>query len=261
LYGQDKLDIDGAMGASIEFGPNVASDADAKRLATVRAQEQHARQTRYEGESAVMRLSAGATFELDDAGDSVRELLVTEVEHRAELTAMTSGGTGDEIDYRNRFAAIDRQRTFRPPRLTPKPRIHGVMSGVVCSTQHATGDTMPHPPLAAIDGTGRYFVELHLDTPGRDASHQGGSEGEYGGVLASLPIRMAQPSVGRDYGMHMPLRAGTEVAVAFVAGDPDRPIIVGALPNATTPSVVGGKDSNLSRIKTQTGVIIQFGDA
>ena len=72
---------------------------------------------------------------------------------------------------------------------------------------------------------------------------------------------MAQPSVGRDYGMHMPLRAGTEVAVAFVAGDPDRPISVGALPNATTPSVVGGKDSNLSRIKTQTGVIIQFGDA
>ncbi len=208
-----------------------------------------------------MRLNAGAAFKLDNMHDETRELLVVEVEHHAELTALTSGGGGDEIDYRNRFVAIDANGTFRPARVTPKPRIHGIMSGVVRTQAHEKGNTLPDPPIGAIDKQGRYYVELHLDTPGRDASHQGSSAGGYGGVLASLPIRMSQPSVGRDYGMHMPLRAGTEVAVAFVGGDPDRPLIVGAVPNGTTTNVVSATDANKSRIKSQSGVIIQFSDA
>ncbi len=261
LYGQAELDLDGSMGAMVEFGPNVTTDAEAKRLAKIRMEEQRVRQSHYEGESDVMRLGAGSTFTLENVGESGKELLVIEVEHRAELTALTSGGSGEEIDYRNRFVAVDAAHTFRPARLTPKPRIHGVMSGVVRTQNHEKGDTLPTPPVGAIDTQGRYYVELHLDTPGRDASHQGSSGGGYGGVLASLPIRMSQPSVGRDYGMHMPLRAGTEVAVAFVGGDPDRPLIIGAVPNGTTANVVSAVDSNKSRIKTQSGVIIQFSDA
>jgi type VI secretion system secreted protein VgrG len=260
LYGQHELDIDGAMGASVEFGSNVLSDFEAKRLAGVRAEEQRARQTRYVGKSDVMRLAAGSTFVLDMGQHGTKELLVIEVEHRSEMAVLTAAGDGNEIDYRNSFIAVDAAHTFRPARVTPVPRIEGLMTGVVRTLAHKKGDTMPDPPLAAIDMKGRYHVELHLDTPGRDASHQGGGEGVFTGVLASLPMRMAQPSVGRDYGIHMPLRAGTEVLVGFIGGDPDRPVIVGAVANATTPAVVGGKEPKLSRIKTQTGVLIQFGD-
>jgi len=260
LVGQRELDIEGAMGATVEFGANVLSDFEAKRIADVRAEEQCARQSQYTGKSDVTRLAAGATFRLESDRQETKELLVIEVEHKSEMAVLSAGGDGTEVDYRNRFVAVDAKNTFRPPRRTPVPKIQGLVTGVVRTLTHEKGDTMPDPPIAAIDSKGRYHVELHLDTPGRDASHQGGTDGVFTGVLASLPMRMAQPSVGRDYGIHMPLRAGTEVLVGFIGGNPDRPVIVGAVPNATTPNVVGGAEPKLSRIKTQTGVMIQFGD-
>ena len=37
------------------------------------------------------------------------------------------------------------------------------------------------------------------------------------------------PVCGDTYGLHLPLLAGTEVAIAFEQGDPDRPYIAGVL--------------------------------
>ena len=42
-------------------------------------------------------------------------------------------------------------------------------------------------------------------------------------------------------------------------GDPDRPIIVGALPNHTQPSVVTNRNSEVNKITTDNGITIQFG--
>ena len=52
-------------------------------------------------------------------------------------------------------------------------------------------------------------------------------------------------------GMHFPLHKGTEVLLAHVNGDPDRPIIIGAVPNPDTASPVTG--SNQTQCKVQTG--------
>ncbi len=52
---------------------------------------------------------------------------------------------------------------------------------------------------------------------------------------------MMQPYGGKREGMHFPLRKGTEVLLAFIDGDPDRPVIAGAVPNPETPSVVTEK--------------------
>ncbi|WP_047606998.1 DUF2345 domain-containing protein, partial [Rahnella aquatilis] len=42
-------------------------------------------------------------------------------------------------------------------------------------------------------------------------------------------VRQARPYAGDTYGMHMPLLAGTEVAIAFEDGNPDRPYIAHVL--------------------------------
>ena len=263
LNGKAELEISyGAMGAQIEYGGHFFSEAEATALAQVRSQEGLARQAVYQGKSDILRLTAGRTCRLDPEGLAEEGLLMVELRHHVEQTVLVHGGTGEELSYRNEFCAIAADRTFRPPRLTPVPRIAGVMTGFVRGvTDHGKGNTRPDPPLAAIDDQGRYVVALHFDTPGRDASNQGGQSSSARFVLASAPIRMLQPSAGNNYGIHLPLRAGTEVQVAFVGGDPDRPVIVGAVNNGILPNVVGANDAAMGRIKSQSGVIIEFSDA
>ncbi|WP_256390433.1 DUF2345 domain-containing protein, partial [Pseudomonas yamanorum] len=45
----------------------------------------------------------------------------------------------------------------------------------------------------------------------------------------SMWLRLARPYAGDTHGLHLPLIAGTEVAIAFEQGDPDRPYIAHAL--------------------------------
>ena len=103
--------------------------------------------------------------------------------------------------------------------------------------------------MPSIDDQGRYWVRFHFDTTsGADR------------VKASRPIRMAQSHAGAGYGMHFPLRPGVEVLLAFLDGDPDRPIIIGAVPNAATPSPVAAATASLNRIVTSSGVTISIRD-
>jgi type VI secretion system secreted protein VgrG len=73
-------------------------------------------------------------------------------------------------------------------------------------------------------------------------------------------IRMCQSSAGPDYGMHFPLHIGTEVAVAYIDGDPDRPLIVGAPPNAANGAFIHSARATRSAIRTRSGVILDFED-
>jgi type VI secretion system secreted protein VgrG len=69
------------------------------------------------------------------------------------------------------------------------------------------------------DASGMYRVKFDAD---RDDKRQG---------MESM-VRFAKPYGGDKYGFHFPLIQGTEVAIAFHEGDPDRPYIAHA---CTTP--------------------------
>lgn len=98
---------------------------------------------------------------------------------------------------------------FRPVPAS-KPVMAGTLPARVTST--TANDTYGH-----IDKDGRYRVNMLFD---RDAWEQG---------YESLWVRQARPYAGDTYGMHMPLLAGTEVAIAFENGNPDRPYIAHVL--------------------------------
>jgi type VI secretion system secreted protein VgrG len=61
--------------------------------------------------------------------------------------------------------------------------------------------------------------------------------------------------------VHFPLKPNVEVTVYFVDGDPDRPIIAGAVPNPVTQSPVTAADAVMNRIKTESGIVFQIKDA
>jgi uncharacterized protein involved in type VI secretion and phage assembly len=60
--------------------------------------------------------------------------------------------------------------------------------------------------------------------------------------------------------MHFPLLKGTEVLVAFMGGDPDRPVILGAVPDSENYSVVTDKNHFYSQMVTPSGNRLMFSD-
>lgn len=235
----------GTGGGVVEYGAHVKTPEEARQLARVRAEEQRGQQLRFEGESGVVELSAGRRITLLDVpgAEGPEPLLVVEVQH--ELTIPRPGALtpeGTKAHYVNRFCAVPSGFMFRPARQTPRPSLSGTVTGVV---QPGTDGEIGG--VADLDSDGRYLVQFHFDTapPGRAKS--------------SHRVRMAQPFAGSGYGMHLPLRRGTEVLVAFTHGDPDRPVILGALYNATSPNPVAAANANVHQIKSNKGVTFEFG--
>jgi type VI secretion system secreted protein VgrG len=70
---------------------------------------------------------------------------------------------------------------------------------------------------------------------------------------------MAQLIAGADQGAHLPLRVGTEVLIAFVNGDPSRPVILAAVPNAHHPAAVTSSERAINVIRTAEKLTIRFG--
>jgi len=65
-----------------------------------------------------------------------------------------------------------------------------------------------------------------------------------------MPVRLAKPYGGDLYGFHFPLIQGTEVAIGFHEGDPDRPYIAHALHDSRHVDPVTEKNSTRNVIRT-----------
>lgn len=88
------------------------------------------------------------------------------------------------------------------------------------------------------DASGMYRVRFDAD---RDDKKQG---------MESMPVRFAKPYGGDKYGFHFPLIQGTEVAIAFHEGDPDRPYIAHALHDSRHVDHVTEANSTRNVIRT-----------
>lgn len=249
-YRKPALDITGSVesalgfaGGVVEHGAHYKTPEAGKALAQIRAEEREATRYVYTGKSEMCWFDAGVRFKLENHQRLEKnDLLIVEIHHRLIQSVSIHGGATDER-YTNTFTAIDGTLTYRPPRITPKPRIHGLLTGVV--EQPPENDITNY---SVLDDHGRYTIRFLFDTA---------PAGEH---KASRPVRMIQPHAGPDYGMHFPLKPGIEVLLAFVNGDPDRPLIVGAVPNPETPSPVRRQNSLMNRIKTVSGILVEMKD-
>lgn len=161
------------------------------------------------------------------------EYLITSIAHQA--SAGIGGG-----DYSNSFEAVEYAYEYRPPMRTPWPRIEGVINARIDDGEIDSG--------APIDERGFYRVILPYD---------------YYGQVGEKPtawIRKAEAYAGIDHGAHFTLHSGAEVLLAHVNGDPDRPIIVGAVPNASRPSPVSDAERTRHIVRTRSGIVLDFQD-
>lgn len=166
-----------------------------------------------QGESDCPALIPGSMLALGDtptagpAGDQ----LITRVLHEGEQAAPVEVESNVRFSYRNEFScAPDDVPTPGPP-ATPRPAIPGVQTALVVG-----------PPGERIytDERARIKVQFHWD--------RGGARDE----RSSCWIRVAQPWAGEGHGIVCLPRIGSEVVVAFLDGDPDRPVVLGSLYNA-----------------------------
>lgn len=130
--------------------------------------------------------------------------------HGVVVTAMHSHARRDE-DFGVRFDGIPDSPDFC---FRPQPGTRPVMAGTLPArvTSTTENDTYGH-----IDKDGRYRVSMLFDRDNWDAGFE------------SLWVRQSRPYAGDTYGLHLPLLAGTEVAIGFEDGNPDRPYIAGVL--------------------------------
>ncbi|MFV1993308.1 MAG: hypothetical protein ACC635_05330, partial [Acidiferrobacterales bacterium] len=142
-------------------------------------------------------------------------------------------GDGTDLSYTNSVKLISREKPFRPP-ATRKP----VLPTVYTARVENDGD------YALLDEWGRLRLRNVFDL---EPSQQ---------TLATPFIRKAQPYAGGPgdggtaTGLHMPLTGGAEVLWGSIDGDPDRPVILGTLPNPETPSPINSDNPAQNRLRT-----------
>jgi len=168
-------------------------------------------------------LVPGGRFNLQPATGAAKPYVVRHVDHAAESNPRHAGG-GEA--YSNRFTAFPHAVPWRQPVVTPRPRMEGLHTAVVL---------VPSGEEVHTDAQGRVKIRFFWDWRA-DATADN-----------SPFVRVVQPWAGNGWGGQFIPRGGTEVAVAFMDADPDRPVVVGGFYNgADKPIFPEGE-------KTKTG--------
>jgi type VI secretion system secreted protein VgrG len=198
----------------------------------------------YHGGSQFGGLTAGAKFTLantpaspDDSAFALRS-----VQHVIEDSSWIADN--GSVSYRNRFEAFKSSVPWRQPIATPRPRMDGIHSALVMGPQSdaktdikmQNGEEIYTDDLARVKV--RFFWDWRAEATGS----------------ASIWARVIQPWAGNGWGAQFLPRVGTEVAVAFVDGDPDRPIVIGGLYNGVSAPIYAVADKTKSGFRTRSSL-------
>ncbi|MCZ0713349.1 type VI secretion system Vgr family protein [Klebsiella quasipneumoniae] len=193
-------------------------------------------QTRMQGTTSCPTLCPGQVLKVTGG-----EEVAGEFAHGVLITAMHSHARRD-ADFAVEFAGIpDSPDVGYRPEPGARPVMAGTLPARVTSTRE--NDTYGH-----IDKHGRYRVNMLFDR----ARWETGFE--------SLWVRQARPYAGDTYGLHLPLLAGTEVAIGFEDGNPDRPYIAGVLHDSAHGDHVTIRNDKRNVLRTPANNKIRLDD-
>jgi type VI secretion system secreted protein VgrG len=231
------------------YGMYADTNDFAQKLAKIRAEALICRGRQFSGESSATGLRCGYAINLSGhyRNSFNQKYLLTQITHRGSQAGLLleelrlpaeNKSLGNDF-YMADFTAIPAGVQFRPePRPWLWPRIDGTLTAFI--------DAEGSGKYAEINEHGEYKVQLPYSFTEKSA------------VKASAWVRMASPYAGVDdagsaHGMHFPLHKGAEVLLSFHNGNPDKPVIIGAVTNSQTLNVVANDNQMQSRIRTAGG--------
>lgn len=218
-------DASGGSGKGTVFdwpGGHPTVDAG-KALAKLRLQAGQIDGLVLRGDSYVYPFTAGTRFTLKEhfRGSLNTAHVLRRVQHTAR----------DEL-YRNSFEAFPATVPFRPPLITPRPRVAGSQTALVVG---------PDGEEIWTDKYGRIKVKFPWDRVGKDDD------------TCSGWVRVMQPVAGSGFGALMLPRVGQEVVVTCIDGDPDRPLVTGSVYNGENlPPVTLPTDQTQTVLRTRS---------
>jgi type VI secretion system secreted protein VgrG len=221
---------DGSFGQVYEFPGDFLVNDSGDTLANIHLQEAEALRVTLSGKSTAPFFIPGYKFTMKKhpRDDLNATYILHSVTHTIIAEFSKDLGTSS---YINHFNSFPEDITFRSPRLTSKPKIHGTQTAIVTGK---SGEEI------WTDKYGRIKVKFHWDKLGSNDE------------TSSCWIRVAQGWAGSGWGMVFIPRVGMEVLVHFICGDPDRPLITGTVYNADNTPPYLPDEPTKSTIYTNT---------
>ena len=231
------------VGTAMFCGYNLREVQEAERMSTLRKQELLCGQAHIVAETTAIDVSSASAVTLKQHFQSAlnKDYLVTSATHTGrqayawfEASALPSEqGIENGTYYRCAFKGIDHQLQFRAPRKTKWPFIAGTLNGVI--------DDEGEGKYAQLNDYGQYKVQFLFDKTPKNTNR------------GSSWMRMASAYAGQGHGMAFPLLKGTEVVIGFMSGDPDQPVILGAVFNSENPNVLNASNAHFGGFQTDSG--------
>lgn len=202
------------------------SKESGERLAEKREQRLSTEREWAAGEARCRLLGAGSIFRLEHSAEKFNgKYLVTSVRHEVTSRGSFSRGRGADIPYKASIECVrcgtkdeDIESSFRPARVTPRPRILGSQTAIVTADPSAAGAEIN---VGGPEDVGCVRVHFHWDFEATRLERE----------PSSCWIRVSHLFAGSNHGAAWHPRVGNEVIVDFLDGDPDRPIVTGRVYN------------------------------
>lgn len=227
------------VGTNYRYGEHYKAKGDHQQVesghwyAKIRHEQHISEKVIIHGKSNDYNLAPGQRIVIDDSP-------LAEISEGIIILSTQSDGDRSNA-YELSFTAIP-YAVLKPYRPQPKiwPQIGGTLPARVSSPANDT--------YGYIDTKGRYRVKFDFDL----TTWRSGEE--------SLWVRLAKPYAGDTYGFHFPLIDGTEVAIAFTDGNPDRPYIAHAMHDSTHPDHVSTANKHRNVIRTPANNKLRMDD-
>lgn len=189
------------------------SPAEGQHLIQVRQEALDCQREIFSAKTNCGNLSPGYIFTIENHCHASlnKKFYIIEIKLQANIQTQEINNSAQLLIFEIEifFAAINNPYQALPPTNKPMPDILGVIES------------------ERIDENGCYRIQSLLQTKQNDNL-----------LLNKAPVYKIHPYLGNQSGFHFPLPKNTEVLITHINGDPNRPLIAGALNNSINPSPV-----------------------